>query len=60
LNNSWTRTNGYKTANSTDVSNGTPTYSSGSCSSVACHNGNTVAWTSGSLSCNACHTALPR
>jgi len=59
LNNNWTRTNGYKSAISSDVSKATPTYSSGSCSSVSCHNGNAVSWNAGSLSCKACHTTLP-
>ena len=59
LNNSWSRANGYKRANSRDSSRRTPSYASGSCSSIDCHNGNTVAWSAGSLSCKACHTALP-
>ena len=59
LNNSWSRTSGYKTPNSRDSARRTPGYASGSCSSIDCHNGNTVSWTAGSLSCRACHTALP-
>jgi predicted CxxxxCH...CXXCH cytochrome family protein len=58
LTNSWTRTNGYKAAASTDASKRTPTYAAGSCSSVDCHNGNSVSWTQNNLSCRACHTAL--
>jgi predicted CxxxxCH...CXXCH cytochrome family protein len=60
LNGSWTRTNGYKTANSTDVSKGTPTYNGGTCSTVACHNGHSVSWTATNISCKSCHTVLPQ
>jgi predicted CxxxxCH...CXXCH cytochrome family protein len=61
LNNSWTRTNGYKTgATSHDSSKGAPTYAGGSCSTVDCHNGNSVSWSAGALDCGACHTALPQ
>jgi len=61
LNNSWTRTNGYKAASSFDASKRTPAFAGGSCSTVDCHNGNNVAWNStGPLSCEACHTALPQ
>jgi hypothetical protein len=59
LNNSWSRTSGYKTPNSRDSARRTPAYASGSCSTVDCHNGNPISWSSGSLSCKACHTALP-
>ena len=61
LNNSWTRTNGYKAASSFDASKRTPAFAGGSCSTVDCHNGNNVTWSStGPLSCEACHTALPQ
>jgi predicted CxxxxCH...CXXCH cytochrome family protein len=61
LNNSWTRTNGYKAgATSHDASKRTPTYAGGSCSTVDCHNGNSVSWSAGALDCSACHTALPQ
>ena len=61
LNNSWTRTNGYKAASSFDASKRTPAYTGGTCSTVDCHNGNPVSWsTAGPLSCGACHTALPQ
>jgi len=61
LNNSWTRTNGYKAASSHDASKRTPAFTGGTCSTVDCHNGNSVGWNStGPLSCDACHTALPQ
>jgi len=61
LNNSWTRTNGYKAdATSHDASKGTPAYTGGTCSTVDCHNGNSVSWSDGALDCSACHTALPQ
>jgi len=59
LNNSWSRTNGYKSPISRDSARRTPAYVSGSCSTIDCHNGNPVSWSAGSLSCKACHTALP-
>ena len=63
LNNTWSRTNGYKVgASSHDASKAslnTGSYAAGSCSSVACHNGNAVSWTAGAISCDKCHTALP-
>ncbi len=63
LNTYWQRNNGYKLgAASHDSSNATlgstASFSSGTCSTVACHNGNPVVWGS-SISCNDCHTALP-
>jgi predicted CxxxxCH...CXXCH cytochrome family protein len=59
LNNSWSRTSGYKTPNSRDSARRIPSYASGSCSTIDCHNGNTISWSAGSLSCKACHTVLP-
>lgn len=59
LNNSWTRTNGYKASNSYDASKGTPQYSAGTCLTAACHNGTPMEWEqAGPLSCNACHKGL--
>jgi predicted CxxxxCH...CXXCH cytochrome family protein len=60
LNNSWTRTNGYKAATSTDASRNLPTYNAGTCSTVDCHNGNSVSWTATNISCKSCHTGLPQ
>lgn len=61
LNTSWTRTNGYKAANSYDQSRYTPSYVGGSCSTVSCHNGTSMEWrTTGPLACAACHTGLPQ
>ena len=59
LNNSWSRANGYKSPNSRDSARRTPAYASGSCSTIDCHNGNSISWSAGSLSCRACHTSLP-
>jgi predicted CxxxxCH...CXXCH cytochrome family protein len=66
LNNNWTRTNGYKAGlTSHDASKATllatATYASGTgtCSTVVCHNGNSIVWTSGTITCDKCHTALP-
>ena len=63
LNNSWTRTNGYKAANSFDQAKAAvPGYAAGSCSNIACHNGiNTPTWSTGFAGdCRACHTSLPQ
>lgn len=59
LNTSWTR-NSYKAAGSTDASKRTPSYSGGTCSTVDCHNGNSVGWTATNVSCKSCHTGLPK
>jgi predicted CxxxxCH...CXXCH cytochrome family protein len=59
LNTSWTR-NSYKTTGSTDTSRRTPSYAGGTCSTVDCHNGNSVAWTATNISCKSCHTSLPK
>ena len=61
LNNSWTRNNGYKAPLSYDGSKTVAAYEAGSksCSSVACHNGNTVQWGAPNVTCNSCHTSLP-
>ena len=61
LNNSWTRNNGYKAASSYDGSKTTASYNAGTktCSSVACHNGNTAQWGATNVTCNSCHTSLP-
>ncbi len=64
LDNSWDRNNGYKAGASSHDSSvaslNSASYVGGSCSSVACHNGNQVAWTAGAISCDKCHTALPK
>ena len=59
----WQRNNNYKAAaNSNDSSkatlNSTAGFSGGTCSTVACHNGNSVTW-GNAISCDACHTGLP-
>lgn len=66
LNNFWTRTNSYKAGlSSHDASKATllatATYASGTgtCSTVVCHNGNSITWTSGTITCDKCHTSLP-
>jgi predicted CxxxxCH...CXXCH cytochrome family protein len=66
LNNFWSRTNDYKAgASSHDASKTTLLVTadydtgSGTCSTVACHNGNAISWTSGAISCDKSHTALP-
>jgi predicted CxxxxCH...CXXCH cytochrome family protein len=65
LGNNWTRTDGYKqSATSKDASVAalnTAVYDSGTktCSSVACHNGNSAQWGASSVTCNSCHTSLP-
>lgn len=62
LNNSWLRNNGYKGgATSSDGSKTIASYNPGtkSCSSVACHNGNSVTWGAINITCNSCHTSLP-
>jgi predicted CxxxxCH...CXXCH cytochrome family protein len=66
LNDSWTRTNNYKSAtNSHDAAknalNTGTMWTSGTktCSNVSCHNSNSVTWTSTTTSCSTCHTTLP-
>jgi predicted CxxxxCH...CXXCH cytochrome family protein len=65
LNNNWTRTDGYKqSATSKDASIAalnTAAYDSGTktCSTVACHNGNSAQWGASNVTCNSCHTSLP-
>jgi predicted CxxxxCH...CXXCH cytochrome family protein len=60
----WTRNNSYKAgATSYDGSKAslnTSSYSSGTCSSVACHNGYDVAWDDQKVDCLSCHKALLR
>jgi predicted CxxxxCH...CXXCH cytochrome family protein len=59
LNTSWTRVNGYKNLSSHDLSRTTPTYTAGTCLTVACHNGTRMEWsTPGPLLCAACHVDL--
>jgi predicted CxxxxCH...CXXCH cytochrome family protein len=63
LNTYWQRNNSYKAgATSHDSSkatlSSTASFSSGTCSSVACHNGNSVNWNT-NITCDACHTTLP-
>lgn len=63
LNTSWTRMNLYKKTDGTshDVAKTTPTYSAGSCLTVACHNGTPMEWRAqGPLPCAACHKGLPQ
>jgi predicted CxxxxCH...CXXCH cytochrome family protein len=66
LNESWTRQSGYKAAGSYDAANNalsTATmYDSASttCSTVACHNGNTAVWGDTGVSCTYCHSDLPK
>lgn len=61
LNNSWTRNNGYKAATSYDGAKTSASFDAGTktCSSVACHNGNTAQWGAPNVTCNSCHTSLP-
>jgi predicted CxxxxCH...CXXCH cytochrome family protein len=62
LNSSWIRYNAYKVdATSFDGSSATGSYNAGqkTCSSVSCHNGNTVTWGATNITCNSCHTSLP-
>jgi predicted CxxxxCH...CXXCH cytochrome family protein len=64
LNDSWTRTGGYKAAGAYDIAKNaldTATMWTGvskTCSNIACHNSHTVTWSS-TVTCNSCHTALP-
>jgi len=62
LNDSWTRTDGYKlTATSHDVTKTTPVYSAGTCNNTACHNATPMQWgQQGPLQCMVCHIGLPK
>ncbi len=65
LNTYWQRNDGYKTgATSHDSSKATlaatASYSNGTCSTVACHNGLDITWNTSISSCRACHTDVPR
>lgn len=65
LNTYWQRNNGYKIdSTSHDSSKDTlanvATYSNGTCSTVACHNGVDVDWDTNISSCAACHIDVPR
>ena len=56
LNDSWTRSGGYKVTNAFDQGPlSSASYSSGTCSTVACHNGYDVAWDDQKLDCFTCH-----
>jgi predicted CxxxxCH...CXXCH cytochrome family protein len=64
LNSYWARQNLYKNiASSHDSSkatlSSTASYSGGTCSTVACHNGYSVTWDNPSVSCQSCHKELP-
>jgi len=68
LNTYWSRNGGFKTYTSShDATKVTLAAASGwdsvleggTCSSVACHNGNSITWSAPSISCDKCHTALP-
>lgn len=64
LDNSWTRTTGYKKLTpsvSHDASKGTPVYSAGTCSNTACHNQTPMQWNqAGPLQCMVCHLGLTK
>jgi len=64
LDTNWQRVNGYKAAvDSHDATKAaTPLVGifNGTNCTVACHNGNTIAWGAASITCNACHTQLPK
>jgi len=64
LDDSWTRSNGYKKLTPTvshDVTKTTPVYSAGTCSSTACHNSTPMQWNqAGPLQCMVCHIGLPK
>ena len=57
LNNSWTRDPlGYKVTNTFDQGSlSSASYSSGTCSTVACHNGYDAAWGDQKVDCYTCH-----
>jgi predicted CxxxxCH...CXXCH cytochrome family protein len=59
----WDRTSGtYKDAggSSFDTGSGATAFAAGSCSTVACHFGNTANWTDSGVDCMYCHTQLPK
>jgi predicted CxxxxCH...CXXCH cytochrome family protein len=59
----WDRTSGtYKDAggSSFDTGSGATVFAAGSCSTVACHFGNTANWTDSGVDCMYCHTQLPK
>jgi predicted CxxxxCH...CXXCH cytochrome family protein len=65
VNTYWNRNTAYKSVaadhdNSKAALNPTASYSSPTCSTVACHNGNAVNWNSGAITCDKCHTATPK
>lgn len=63
LGNYWNRANGYKNADgsSYDWTTVSPSYTAGSCISVACHQGTPMEWRAqGPLLCAACHKGLPQ
>ena len=64
LDNSWTRSNGYKKLTPTvshDQTKTTPIYSAGTCNNTACHNGTPMQWgQAGPLQCMVCHLGVPK
>jgi predicted CxxxxCH...CXXCH cytochrome family protein len=61
LNSNWSRSSYKQDGTSFDTSTSTPAFAAGTCSTVACHNGNSVNWNDPvSGSCLSCHTALPQ
>jgi hypothetical protein len=64
LDESWSRSNGYKQLTPTvshDQTKTTPVYSAGTCSSTACHNSTPMQWNqAGPLQCMVCHIGLPK
>jgi len=60
LDSSWTRTGGYKAGTASyDLAKVNPSWNGTSCSTVACHNGNSIQWNAPSGDCTNCHTTLP-
>ena len=61
LDSNWTRTNGYKAANSYDQAKtnlNADDFTDNTCT-VSCHNSIDVTWTAPTGNCSACHTDLP-
>jgi predicted CxxxxCH...CXXCH cytochrome family protein len=61
----WNRITGYKGAADYDTAQAafaTPVFTQGAdtCSTVACHNGNTATWSDNGVDCMYCHTSLPK
>jgi predicted CxxxxCH...CXXCH cytochrome family protein len=59
----WNRITGYKGATDYDTPQAAfaaPSFAGGTCSTVACHNGNTATWTDSGVDCMYCHTSLPK